>query len=71
MPRPPSTYIGQFGVGMKRALFKLGSRFHIAWTTIPARFVLEDDVDESLEKPESQFEFAELEEPAGGFPEEE
>jgi len=37
--------IGQFGVGMKRALFKIGKKFSITSTTLRSRFVLEADVD--------------------------
>jgi len=36
--------IGQFGVGMKRAFFKLGSKFEVASTTRDSRFVLPVDV---------------------------
>jgi len=36
--------VGQFGVGMKRALFKLGDRFRIESTSTDSRFTLEVDV---------------------------
>jgi hypothetical protein len=37
--------IGRFGVGMKRAIFKLGKKFNITSKTDDTYFVLEDDVD--------------------------
>lgn len=59
MPKTPHS-VGQFGVGMKRALFKLGSKFRIESTTIASRFVIEEDVDDWKSKKEWQFEFKEL-----------
>lgn len=38
--------VGQFGVGMKRALFKLGRRFRITSQTMSESFVLDIDVDD-------------------------
>ncbi|KQP26651.1 ATP-binding protein [Methylobacterium sp. Leaf100] len=38
--------VGQFGVGMKRALFKFGHRFEVVSTTISDEFVLRVNVDE-------------------------
>lgn len=38
--------VGQFGVGMKRALFKLGSYFTVESVTTQTRFVLHVDVEE-------------------------
>ena len=60
----PSTphSVGQFGVGMKRALFKLGSKFRIESTTETSRFVVEEDVNEWKARGEWQFHFKELEE---------
>ncbi|GAG76243.1 unnamed protein product [marine sediment metagenome] len=43
---PISKSIGLFGVGMKRALFKLGSKFIVNSRTETSRFVVEVDVDE-------------------------
>lgn len=37
--------IGQFGVGMKRALFKMGNKFEIESTAGDSRFVLDIDVN--------------------------
>ena len=37
--------VGQFGVGMKRALFKFGHRFSVVSTTVDDRFTLSVDVD--------------------------
>ena len=61
MPLTPHS-VGQFGVGMKRALFKLGSKFRIESTTETSRFVVEDDVNEWKAREEWQFHFKELEE---------
>lgn len=55
--------VGQFGVGMKRALFKLGSKFRIESTTQTSRFVVEEDVDKWKQKKDWEFEFRELESP--------
>ena len=52
--------VGQFGVGMKRALFKLGSFFRIESTTQPSRFVLQEDVDSWIARASWNFEFSEL-----------
>lgn len=54
--------VGQFGVGMKRALFKLGRRFRIESTTDVSRFVVDENVDEWKDKEPWQFKFKELEE---------
>ena len=54
--------VGQFGVGMKRALFKLGKRFNIESTTETSRFAMEVDVEEWRRKDEWEFEFKVLEE---------
>ena len=65
--RPPEAErtrhsIGQFGVGMKRALFKLGSSFRIESTTQASRFVLQEDVDKWITRQSWNFEFSEIEE---------
>lgn len=52
--------VGQFGVGMKRALFKLGSKFRIESTTETSRFVVEEDVNQWKTREEWQFHFGEL-----------
>jgi hypothetical protein len=67
---PTKHSIGQFGVGMKRALFKLGSEFRIESTTGASRFVLQEDVEKWLTRTSWNFEFSELEQPEAGFPEE-
>lgn len=38
--------IGQFGVGMKRALFKMGKAFEVKSIAVDSRFVLKVDVDQ-------------------------
>jgi hypothetical protein len=70
---PPTKHsIGQFGIGMKRALFKMGDKFRVESATKQSRFVVEVPVDEWKKQPEKdkdgqnngnwQFEFAELDE---------
>lgn len=69
----PSTRhsVGQFGVGMKRALFKLGTKFKIESTSENSRFVIEIDVEEWNRKKEWGFEFSEYEEGLTNVPIEE
>ena len=59
MPQIPHS-VGQFGVGMKRALFKLGSKFRIESKTENSQFVVEEDVDEWKAREEWEFHFKEL-----------
>lgn len=56
--------VGQFGVGMKRALFKLGKAFLIESTAAKSRFVLPVDVDKWAKdrSPDWTFEFDEVDE---------
>lgn len=54
--------IGQFGVGMKRAFFKLGREFRVESTTETSHFVVEEDVDKWKKEAKWEFEFKELEE---------
>jgi hypothetical protein len=49
--------VGQFGVGMKRALFKLGKGFRIVSRTQTTRFVLQVDVDEWASQPGPDWSF--------------
>jgi len=53
--------VGQFGVGMKRALFKLGGKFRIESITRTSRFVVEEDVEEWKQSDKWEFKFRELE----------
>lgn len=55
--------VGQFGVGMKRALFKMGKKIQVESTTVTSRFVLGIDVD-TWEKDDTHwgFRFSELDE---------
>jgi len=46
--KPPEFSTGQFGVGMKRALFKLGDHFHVTSATQTSSFELDVDVPEWL-----------------------
>ncbi len=60
--------VGQFGVGMKRALFKMGKKFEVSSRSATTRFVVKIDVDEWRAKKDAEgreiweFEFSELEE---------
>jgi len=54
--------VGQFGVGMKRALFKLGKKFKIESIAEKSDFVVEHDVDEWKDVPEWNFSFKDLRE---------
>ncbi len=61
-PGMPSTRhsVGQFGVGMKRSLFKLGRKFQVESRTDTGYFRIEVNVDEWKERPEWEFRFDEL-----------
>ena len=61
--------VGQFGVGMKRAIFKMGENFRVESTTSTTRFVVEVDVKKWAKLPKWKFEFAELDE-AGSYSDE-
>jgi hypothetical protein len=60
--------IGQFGVGMKRALFKMGKKFEVKSIAADSRFVLQADVDnwtalvDEHGRERWEFEFAEVSE---------
>ena len=54
--------IGQFGVGMKRAFFKLGSAFEVTSTTQNSRFVLPVDVPRWSESKKWEFLLQEVDE---------
>ena len=59
---PPTQHsVGQFGVGMKRALFKLGSKFKIESTTVNSHFALVVDVENWKHTDQWTFNFNELE----------
>ena len=53
--------VGQFGVGMKRALFKLGKKFIIESASEKSNFTVEVDVDQWREDTNWTFQFKELE----------
>ena len=62
MPRTDHS-VGQFGVGMKRSLFKLGRRFTIESRTTERAFVVKQDVEKWLEDPDRwQFKFDSIKE---------
>jgi hypothetical protein len=50
---PTPGEVGQFGVGMKRALFKIGGHFLVATATDSDRFKIDVDVPEWLEDPDN------------------
>ena len=52
--------VGQFGVGMKRALFKIGSRFRVVSSTAKEHFEIDEDVREWRKRPEWKFRFERL-----------
>lgn len=49
--------VGQFGVGMKRALFKLGSAFEITSVSAHDSFTLDVDVDKWVKDPDIDWSF--------------
>ncbi len=53
----PEFATGQFGVGMKRALFKLGEHFKIRSATGTSRFTMDVDVEDWLEAPGQDWHF--------------
>ncbi len=62
MPRVKHS-VGEFGVGMKRAIFKMGDKFRVESRTATSRFVVEHDVREWADDPENwDFKFSELQE---------
>jgi hypothetical protein len=54
---PVKGSVGQFGVGMKRALFKLGRNFLIDSATATSRFLLEVDIEEWERQSDSDWTF--------------
>lgn len=54
-------FTGIFGIGMKRALFKLGKRFEVESNTKTEHFDLNVDVDEWINDPEWNFKFSKAE----------
>jgi hypothetical protein len=54
--------VGQFGVGMKRAIFKMGRHFSVESTTAKSHFEVEEDVDEWKARESWDFRFKELSE---------
>ena len=54
--------VGQFGVGMKRAIFKMGRAFTVESATSNSRFVVSEDVDDWAKHQDWHFRFAEREE---------
>lgn len=56
--------VGQFGIGMKRALFKLGNHFVIESTSPNSKFLIEEDITQWVNLENWSFHFKELEENA-------
>ena len=46
----PGTRIGEFGIGMKRAVFRLGSNFRVVSSTAETQFVVDVDVNQWREQ---------------------
>ncbi len=61
----PPGEVGQFGVGMKRALFKIGTRFIVESAAATSRFLLPISVSDWIadQSPDWSFEFAQVDEP--------
>ena len=53
----PDTRIGEFGIGMKRAVFRLGKHFIVDSSTAHERFVVDVDVEEWKNLEESEWTF--------------
>src|SRR5205807_2627234 len=54
--------VGEFGVGMKRAIFKIGRKFRVESATASSRFVVAVDVTKWAAALKWEFEFAKLDE---------
>ena len=54
--------IGRFGIGMKRAFFKIGRKFTVESTTLDSRFLVSANVEEWKKKSEWTFEFQDIQE---------
>ncbi|NEP14877.1 MAG: ATP-binding protein [Symploca sp. SIO2C1] len=54
--------IGRFGIGMKRAFFKIGQKFKVESTTHNSEFLISEDVEEWKKKDEWTFEFSQIQE---------
>ncbi len=52
--------VGQFGIGMKRAIFKMGRYFSVKSTTKSTRFEVEQDISKWANDPEWRFLFKEV-----------
>lgn len=60
--------IGRFGVGMKRALFKLGEEFEIKSTALNGHFRMQVDVPTWALSPNWEFKFNKIQENLSNFP---
>ncbi|MGM3307859.1 ATP-binding protein [Anabaena sp. WFMT] len=54
--------IGRFGIGMKRAFFKIGKKFTVESTTSSSKFTVSEDVEEWKDQAEWTFEFSNVQE---------
>jgi len=54
--------IGRFGIGMKRAFFKMGKIFKVESTTSSSKFIVSENVEEWKNKEEWTFKFDEVQE---------
>lgn len=63
--------VGQFGVGMKRALFKLGTVFRVESASTTSRFAVDIDVEKWTQDPDNwTFQFSTLEKDLPEIPQE-
>lgn len=53
----PHTQIGQFGIGMKRALFRLGRKFKVDSSTDEGRFIMDVDVEQWRKEEDDRWTF--------------
>lgn len=60
--------VGRFGVGMKRALFKLGRLFEVSTTTTDVRYRITIDVADWLARKSWDFPIAGMDTPSGPYP---
>src|ERR1700733_12316486 len=59
--QPTPFSVGQFGVGMKRALFKFGRSFQVASATATEKWGVDVDVDDWEQRPDWHFTFKTIE----------
>lgn len=58
----PKGSVGRFGVGMKRALFKIGSYFQVETKTDSSHFIVRQNVNDWSKSDDWKFDFADIDE---------